>query len=96
MFVKLAADFLEMRFARPVCGTILGGAYTPPPILNLGNPKKEVVLLVETVAVLDSLEMFDEICKSGCSATSWFAVYLPCALNFSHISFRWRKNAGVN
>ena len=34
-----------------MCGTILGGAHIPP-ILNLGNPKKEVLLLVETVARL--------------------------------------------
>ena len=59
LFVELAADFLESRFGRHMWGTILGGAHTPPPILNAGNRKTEVSLLVETVARLYSLRKVD-------------------------------------
>ena len=41
-----------------MCGTILGGAGTPP-ILNVGNSTKEVPLLIKTVAGLYGLEMLD-------------------------------------
>ena len=99
LFVQLAADFVEMRFGRPVCGTILDDACYPPSILNMENPKKkkEVSLLVETVAGLYGCwTLMRQICKSGCSAATWFAVYLPCALSFSNILFRWQRMPGVN
>ena len=39
LFVELAADFLEIRFGRPVGGTILRGAHNPP-YFKRGESKK--------------------------------------------------------